>query len=200
MTTEENKLPTYDEIVAMLADNTNDIAEPTEPPKFPITGEQVKKLVAYAIATVQGRSFYGRNPEIGKMIKCPVHGYRHRDTVKCEPKYAYSHTEEDLETGVKTDVFRVLPQKTRNQVIGAAGFKGKRHKPHMSRRMQRFVQLVRDLLPDEYTKEDMLNARRKATQLMGMANRKSFGTMLKPEVQGKSVGNLKFSKFRKMGG
>lgn len=196
---EENKLPSYDEIMALSGDNKNDIAQPAEAPEFKVVPEQVKKLVADALEAIKDRSYYGRNPEIGKMIKCPVHGFRHRDTTKCEPKYAYSHTEEDVETGETTDVFRVLPQKTRNQVMGAAMFKGKRHKPHMSRRKLRFVQLVRDLLPDEYTKEDMLAARRKATKIMGMATRKSYGTMLRPEVAGKSIGKLKFSSTRKMG-
>jgi hypothetical protein len=199
MTTEENKLPSYDEIMAMSGDNKNEIAQPVEEPQFKVSDEQVKKLVAEALKVIKDRSYYGRNPEIGKMINCPVHGFRHRDTTKCEPKYAYSHTEEDVETGEKTDVFRVLPGTTRNQVIGAAAFKGKRHKPHMNHRKLRFIQIVRDLLPDEYTREDMLAARRKASKMLGMLGKKSFGTMLKPEVKGKSVGKLKYSSIGKMG-
>lgn len=196
--TEQNKLPSYDEIMALGGDNSNNIAQPAEAPKFPIIREEVKKLVVKALNSIEDRSFSGRNPQLGKMIKCPVHGIRHRDIIKCEPKYAYDYTLEDMETGEKTDVLRVLPQKTRNQVMGAAMFKGKRRKPHMSRRKLQFVEIVRGLLADEYTREDLLNARRKATKLMGMADRKSFGVMVKPEMRGKSVGKLKFSSIRKM--
>jgi len=198
MTNEPNKLPSYDDIMALSADNKNDIAESDERPKFKVS-EEIQKIVAETLEGIKGRSFYGRNPELGKMIKCPVHGIRHRDTVKCEPKYAYDYTLEDVETGEKTEVLRVLPGTTRNQVVGAAAFKGKRKKPHMSKRKLRFVQLVRSLLPDEYTRQELLNARRKATKLMGMADCKSFGVMLRPEVKGKSVGKLKFSSIRKMG-
>jgi hypothetical protein len=34
------------------------------------------------------RSFAGRNPELGKMIKCAVCRRRHRESVRCEQKFA----------------------------------------------------------------------------------------------------------------
>jgi len=189
--------PTYDQMMEQAAANKVDEEVVAE---FAPASPELLAEIEKALGDIKKRSFSGRNPELGKMVNCPIHGFRHRkNEFKCEQRFKYLHTEEDMETGEVTDITAVLPGKSRNQVVGAARFKGKRHKPHVSFRMLRYIQIVRDLLPDEYEKEDMLAARKKANKIMGLNERKSFGTMLKPEVQGKSVGNLKFSKFRRMG-
>jgi hypothetical protein len=54
--------------------------EPTTPLNAAI--ENFKK-------TFENRSFSGRHPELGKMIKCAVCGRRHRSSVVCEQKYSF---------------------------------------------------------------------------------------------------------------
>ncbi len=114
-----------------------------------------------ALAEIRGRSFSGRHPELGKMIKCAICSRRHRSSIKCEQKFKELHIEEDLETGEKEIIYATVP-KTRNGIVGAAAFKGKRLKPHPNRRMLQFIELVRELLPNEYTEEDLAKARKKA--------------------------------------
>src|SRR5271166_498639 len=185
--TDEQKPIDYDAMMEQAA--ANEFGEQQEAPTFtPITPE-LQAEIEKTLAAIKLRPFSGRHPELGKMIKCQVCGLRHRlNERKCEQKFKYLHTEEDLETGEVKDITAVLPGTTRNQVIGAGRFKGKRIKPHVSRRMHKYLRIVRELLPDEYDREDMLAARKKANKIMGISQKKSFGTMLKPEVAGKSVG------------
>jgi hypothetical protein len=114
------------------------------------------------------------------MIKCPVCRLRHRDSIKCSQKFAELWIEEDLETGELKTVYRVAAQDkgievpgqisaqqpTRNQIIGRAAFKGKRQKAHLSKRMLQFIQLVHSLVPDEFTKEELQIARKKAVRML----------------------------------
>jgi hypothetical protein len=133
-----------------------------------------------ALEDLKNRSFSARHPELGRMIKCQVCGLRHRDSIKCEQKFVELWVEEDLETGEKKTVFAVAQQPegaeirhqisaqqpTLKQMVGAAQFKGKRQKPHPNKRVLQFIELVRTLLPDEYTEEDMTRARKKATRIL----------------------------------
>ena len=118
-----------------------------------------------ALEEIKRRSFSGRNPELGKMIKCQVCQRRHRSSIKCEQKFVYLYTEEDLETGESKDVYRTAPE-TKKGIIGAAAFKGKRLKPHPNQRMLQFIELVRELLPDEYSEDDLAKARKKARRVL----------------------------------
>jgi hypothetical protein len=102
---------------------------------------------------------------LGKMANCRVCGRRHRSSIKCEQKFVELYIEEDLETGEKTTVYATAPQ-TKNGLVGAAAFKGKRLKPHPNRRMLAFIELVRELLPDEYSEEDLAKARKKARRVL----------------------------------
>ena len=194
---EEQKLPTYEEILKQSGEEST--PEPEAELEFKPASAEAQEAIGEALVAITERSFSGRNPELGKMIKCQVCGRRHRENErKCEQKFVYLHTIEDTETGEKTDVTRELKPESRNGVVGAAMFRGKRIKSHLNRRKRRFIEIVRELLPDEYTQEDMIAARRKAAKIGGMGDRKSYGTMAKPE-KGKSIGELRFAKQRKMG-
>lgn len=147
---------------------------------------ELEALVAETLEGIHGRSFSARNPELGKMFKCPGCGIRHRGKA-CEIKYKYLHTLEDLETGEKTDVFatvplpeqierglRQQPPKTRfpKAQFGAALVKGKRKHPHFSAVKLQFIETTRavfqgdpDPASDGY--QDRLNkARKKAGRVI----------------------------------
>lgn len=136
------------------------------------------KQIQAALQEIKTRSFSGRNPQYGKMINCHC-GHRHREFD------AYTKYIVDLDTGIRTKETVVLrpaceqkfakdPEgnernlarmtQTKNTVLGARMFKGKRIKPHLNKRKLRFVEIVRNLLPDEYTQEDMEQARRTAAR------------------------------------
>jgi hypothetical protein len=95
---------------------------------------EAQEAVKKALQAIKDRSFSGRNPQLGKMVKCQVCGTRHRSVIKCEQRFKELHTEEDLETGEITKVFAtcIQPDKkpTARQKVGAQGFKGKRKNPH----------------------------------------------------------------------
>jgi hypothetical protein len=91
---------------------------------------ELEALVAETLEGIQGRTFSERNPQLGKMLKCPICGRRHRTVeilrthgakdgikkatkivggVKCVQQFKYLHTIEDLETGEKTDIVATVP-------------------------------------------------------------------------------------------
>ena len=133
-----------------------------------------------ALTNIRNRSFSARHPELGKMVKCQVCNRRHRDSIKCEQKFKELWVEENLETGEKTTIYAVAMQEkgvevpsqisaqqpTLKQMVGAASFKGKRLNPHPNRRNLQMVELVRSLLPDEFTQEDLEKARKKARRVL----------------------------------
>jgi hypothetical protein len=111
--------------------------------------EIVEQALAEVAARKAGLSFSGRNPDLGPMIKCHVCGTRHRrNERKCEQ-----------------NITTPTPQ-TKRGILGAAMFAKKRIKPHLNQRKLQFVDLVRRLLPEEYTEEDMKAARAMATRVM----------------------------------
>jgi hypothetical protein len=132
-----------------ISDFINDEAEQemfegSEQLEFAPVSQEITALVQRALKTVRGRSFSGRYPELGKMIKCQVCKRRHRAFIKCAQVFVTKWFEEDLETGVVTSVPAVAAQ-TRKGVVGAAAFKGKRLHPHLNKKMQRFIAIVREL-------------------------------------------------------
>jgi len=143
-----------------------------EPPK-PTAGGLVASVLA--LEEIKRRSFSGRHPELGKMIKCQVCQKRHRDSIKCEQKFVELWIEEDLETGEKTSIHAELvpPKGRRNltfkQTYGAAVVKGKRLHPHPNSRNLQLIEQVRALLPDEYDENDLKKARTRARRIL--ANR-----------------------------
>jgi hypothetical protein len=119
-----------DVVDRVAVDSADQPVETENIPASPEAQEAVKK----ALQAIKDRSFSGRNPQLGKMVKCQVCGTRHRSVIKCEQRFKELHTEEDLETGEVTTVFATClqPDKkpTVRQKVGAQGFKGKRKNPH----------------------------------------------------------------------
>lgn len=148
-----------------------------EPPK-PTAGGLVASVLA--LEEIKKRSFSGRNPEIGKMIKCQVCNHRHREVIKCEQKFVELWVEEDLETGEKTVIYAtaVQPkgtevrgqisaeQPTMKQIVGALAFKTKRLNPHPNKRNLRYIELVRALTPDEFDEADLEKAKKRAKRIL----------------------------------
>jgi hypothetical protein len=115
--------------------------------------DKTKALVEKVLADFKNRSFGGRHPELGKMIKCQVCGTRHRSMIKCKQQFKELHIEEDLETGEKTPVLATcIPHGAKpgtRQIVGAAGFKGRRHNPHPSHRDQMLIQRSKEIFAKE---------------------------------------------------
>lgn len=126
--------------------------------KSTLTPEQL----AEAEGLIAGRSFSGRNPQLGKMIKCTVCQLRHRAIQKCEPRFTnvagdfeYFKEETDKETGetklvpaYRTAVdaaVSAVGKPTKRSVVGAAAFNRKRVKPHHSKIKLLFIERVREV-------------------------------------------------------
>jgi hypothetical protein len=125
-----------------------------------------------ALAAIADRSFSGRHPELGRMIKCQVCRSRHRSSQKCEQKFKQLWIDEDIETGELSIQYAIVPLPGQNgtpkSIVGAAYFAKKRKNPHPSRRKLQFIELVRKLIPDEYTQEDLKDARELAAEILGL--------------------------------
>lgn len=125
-----------------------------------------------ALGDIRDRSFSGRNPELGKMINCQVCDRRHRAVIKCKQVFKQLWVDEDVETGELTIQYATVPLPGQNPgpkaIIGAAFFAKKRKNPHPSRRKLQYIRLVRKLTPDEYTQEDLKDAREMAAELLGL--------------------------------
>ncbi|VVB52926.1 Uncharacterised protein [uncultured archaeon] len=127
-----------------------------------------------ALAEIRSRSFSGRNLHLGKMVKCHVCGQRGRETDhKHEQKFAKRwivvngkkvYTEEELIAGRTVETHAVMP--TMRNILGASRFKGKRKKPRPTWRQNEMIQLVRSLVPDEFTPEELEAAKKKARRML----------------------------------
>lgn len=119
--------------------------------KFKPVDPEVLKVVDKVVDDIKHLSYAKRHPELGKMINCQVCGMRHFSSKVCQQRFAIKHIEEDTETGERTTVYATATphhakHPTVNQVIGAAAFKGKRRKSHISRNKLRFIEKVRKLM------------------------------------------------------
>jgi hypothetical protein len=125
-----------------------------------------------ALAAIRLRSYSERHPELGKMIKCQVCRSRHRSSQKCEQKFKQLWIDEDVETGEFSIQYAIVPLPGQNgtpkSIVGAAYFAKKRKNPHPSKRKLQFIELVRKLIPDEYTQEDLKDARELAAEILGL--------------------------------
>lgn len=72
-------------------------------------------------------SFSHRHPELGRMIKCQVCGFRHRSYIVC-----------------KQNIIASVPQTVKG-VNGAAMFAKKRFNPHHSKKLLQLVELTKTL-------------------------------------------------------
>jgi|SRR5579859_849618 len=129
-----------------------------------------------ALAEVRSRSFSGRHPELGKMINCPVCSRRHRSFIVCEQKfttgrYDLRDPKPLLIAGVTPETETVVESRKVRAVFGARLFAKKRLHPHPNKRALRFIEIVRWLTPDEYTQEDLAQAKKRAARILA----KEFG-------------------------
>ncbi len=107
----------------------------------------VKQEVADAIAKFRedfkGLSFSGRNPQLGKMIKCQVCLKRHRSSQVCHQVFT-TGTHDPAPEGEKK---LLVAAETRKGILGAAKFAKQRINPHHSHKLLELVQLTQDLFP-----------------------------------------------------
>ena len=111
---------------------------------------EMNKNVAAALAAIRSRSFSGRNPQLGKMINCPICRLRHRKTnivggkvVKCEARYA-PHRFVDGDKIVE-GASMMASQETAKGVLGARFFAKKRFHPHPSKKKLQLVQRTQQI-------------------------------------------------------
>lgn len=109
-------------------------AEIVEEPKIVVDMRTVEDIAAVTEAAARfqselvKRSFSGRNPELGPMIKCAQCGLRHRDNVKHDPiKYKEGTTQ--AEHG--------------RPIANAAGFRAKPGKMYWIKELKKFVTINR---------------------------------------------------------
>lgn len=142
-----------------------------EGPEFKTT--LTPKQIAAADVELRSRSFAARHPELGKMVNCQIHGFRHRqfefDPVNgCVQKFTYSvkdkegrkyeqfreevtppENEGDAETTKLVPDYRTAmhsdTKPTMKQVLGAAQFAKKRFKPHHSKIKLLFIERTREV-------------------------------------------------------
>lgn len=141
-----------------------------------------QKAAVQAIKEIHNRSFSGRNAELGKMIKCTACGRRHRESEIHKAKYI-------AVAGETPETESLIEERRIRLVVGAAAFKGKRKKPPLNKRANEYVQVVRSLLPDEYTHEEMEKARKKAKRIL--ANKYGRYGFLPPKWQNRKEANAK---------
>jgi hypothetical protein len=121
-----------------MTDETNLVARPTE---------EGQAAAQEALAAIRQRSFSGRNPELGKMVKCQVCGRRHRASEVHEQKFAIKNKQ-----GI--DYKRPSPAgQTLKGVLGAATFAKRRLRPPLNWRQNLIVQLVNENLPVDENSE-----------------------------------------------
>jgi hypothetical protein len=117
--------------------------------KFKTVAPEVLEAASKALGNIATRSFSGRHPELGRMIKCQVCGRRHRDSQKCIQVFTTKWFEEDLETGIVEPIFATAmshdQKPTKRQVVSAVAFKAKRLKPHLNSIKLRIVERTREI-------------------------------------------------------
>lgn len=143
----------------------------------PISADKFVAAIKNEIATeealkaVKQRSYAGRHPELGKMVKCQICKTRHRAVKQCSQKF---HKLEDVEqiagqthyTAPDITVEAEIGRKKIRIALGAANFNGKRKNPHLNRRKSQFVNLVHQMLEDGYSQEELQLARKYATAIL----------------------------------
>lgn len=151
--------PNADEKLMEIIETTKAMPEIPPGPEFKST--LTLEEIANAEKEIRGRSFSGRRPELGKMIKCQVHGFRHREFefgLKCEQKFTNRIGDYELlreEVDQQTGEIKLVPayrtaqqpdsQPTKRQVVGAAAFARKRVTPRYSPLARLLVYRTREI-------------------------------------------------------
>ncbi len=116
--------------------------------------EELQKAIDAALVSIEYRSFFGRRPELGKMVNCRVCGTRHRvNERKCEQVFTYRIGDFELfrenEKGELVPDYRtaIRPNEnpTQKQVVGQAAFAKKRFHPHPSKVKLLFIERTRQV-------------------------------------------------------
>lgn len=127
--------------------------------EFKPVSSDVKAAVDEALANIASKSFSGRHPELGKMMKCQVCGLRHRDSKKCVQVFTTKWFEEDLETGIVEPILATAisqdQKPTKRQVAGATAFKAKRLKSRLSPKNLQLVERTQQIFHQLGFKEDV---------------------------------------------
>jgi hypothetical protein len=135
-----------------------------------MTTESGQQAATDALKEIYARSFSGRHPELGRMIKCQVCGFRHREAIQHNQIFAKRwivvngekiYTDEQLIAGKTPETEILLESQQIRLIVGASAFKGKRKNPPLNRRANEVVQLTLSLVSDKCTREEALNKARR---------------------------------------
>jgi len=154
---------------------------------------------AEVLAEIRSRSFSGRHPELGKMVKDPITGRRVRQAEQStEQVFAKRwkvvdgekvYTDEKLIAGLTPETETVIAANKARAFFGAAAFARKRKNPPKNWRQNLLVELVRFLIPDEYTPEQLEQSKRTARRVL--AKRYGRHGFLPPVWMGHKQNRLK---------
>jgi hypothetical protein len=145
---------------------TSEVSQSVEELENTSRNNSVEQALQAVHERIRVLSFSGRHPDLGKMFKCQVCGIRHRQAERdCKQVFAKRGAME-LIAGQTPETETVIEARKIRAIVGAKIFKGKRLKPHLNKRQLQFVELVRKLVPDEYTQEDLNKARAKAKRIL----------------------------------
>jgi hypothetical protein len=130
--------------------------------KFNVT-QAVTEAAAKFREEYAAKSFSGRHPELGKMVKCQICLRRHRSIIKCEQVFAVG-THDPAPEGEKT---LLIVAQTRKGILGAAAFAKKRIRPHINKRGLLLIERTRVLFEKHlrrfsHPQDAMMSAREEA--------------------------------------
>lgn len=134
-----------------------------------------------ALQAIRERSYAGRHPELGKMIKCQVCGLRHRQNEPvCAQKIVIAMKPGKLDKGTNLLGEIRTPWNPARHTLGAAFFAKKRINKHPSKRQFQLIRLVRQLMKDivEPTQEEVQDAKELAREILGWNKKKTYGTWM----------------------
>jgi hypothetical protein len=146
--------------------------ELNEPELEVVPTQEGQDAAAKALQAIRNRSFSGRHPELGKMKNCQLCYLRHRENDNpCVQKFATGRydmrdTKPLLIAGETPETAPAFYHTKVKILLGRAVFNKRRHFPHHNYRTLQFLELVRTLLPDEYTQEDLVRVRAKAKRVL----------------------------------
>lgn len=100
--------------------------------------QKLNAAVAKALAAIRARSYSGRNPQLGRMINCPICDRRHRGSI-CEPHYAVGRYDPDKKP-------LIANQLTARGVLGKHSMP-KRYHPHPNHKGLLLVQRTQFIYP-----------------------------------------------------
>jgi hypothetical protein len=162
--------------------------------KTTLTPEQLEA----ALGDIRGRSFSGRNPHLGKMIKCQVCNLRHRENEKkCVQAFTYRIGDYEYfkeETNEETGETKLVPdlrtaqdaaiksvgKVTKESVIGKASFAKKRFNPHPSKIKLQFIERVRKVY--EELKFELVDAKSEEFKALSLDEQKALADTMQKNL------------------